>query len=80
LADNRALAQKTVGSGVVIDTPLDGAFTVALDPVDTAYLADGPEELNYDVRVEEHSTGRVTTVAIGIITVQPNITRAPSSI
>lgn len=72
--DNVALAQKTVGAGITIDDPVNGLFTVTLDPFDTIHQADGIVRLELDVQVKE-ATGRVTTVLRGTLALEPDVTR-----
>jgi hypothetical protein len=61
--------------GVVLVTPTSGLISVTGQPLNTFYFADSTVTLDYDIQVKD-STGRVSTVEIGLYGVDPDITRS----
>ena len=62
----------TITSAVASD-PTTGVVSLTLTSTQTAAL-DAPERYVYDVEITQTSTGTVTRVIEGIITVRPNVT------
>jgi hypothetical protein len=66
--DNQALGGVTLGT-------VQGQFTTLGPPAAFALQADSPVDLRLDIQVKD-TTGRVTTVEWGKLTVSPDVTRA----
>lgn len=74
--DNRAVAQldNAAVGGVVIESANPGKFSVAMPPTATRDFPDSDVALVYDLQLED-TTGRVSTIEVGTITVSPDVTR-----
>ena len=59
--------------GIIATDSTSGVVALTLTAAQTATL-DAPERYVYDVEITKTSTGAVTRVIEGIITVRPNVT------
>lgn len=73
-ADVAAVFQKTLADGLVITDAVNGLVTATLAPSDTSTLPDSRTILDWDLQVKTVA-GSVYTVAIGKLTVFPDVTR-----
>jgi hypothetical protein len=64
---------RTSMTATVASDPTTGIVSLALSAAQTTAL-DAPERYVYDVEITQTSTGNVTRVLEGIITVRPNVT------
>ena len=64
---------RTTITATISGDPTTGTIGLSLTPVQTAAL-DAPERYVYDVEITQTSSGAVTRVIEGIITVRPNVT------
>ena len=64
---------RTTITTTISGDPTTGIVALSLTPVQTAAL-DAPERYVYDVEITQTSSGAVTRVIEGIITVRPNVT------
>lgn len=64
---------RTTITSTISGDPTTGTVALSLTPVQTAAL-DAPERYVYDVEITQTSSGTVTRVIEGIITVRPNVT------
>jgi hypothetical protein len=60
-------------TSTIASDPTTGIVALSLTPAETAAL-DAPERYVYDVEITQTSSGAVTRVIEGIITVRPNVT------
>jgi len=74
LTDSEAKLQLTIGSGISVPTPANGQLIVEFRGAETENL----EGIwKYDLQIKD-STGKIRTVAYGVLEFLPNITRATS--
>lgn len=71
-ADGSAVFTRTVGSGIVLTTPLSGIATVTIAPANTSSLPAYTNNLFYDIQVTDTGSN-VYTVQNGILTVDPDV-------
>jgi len=64
---------RTTMTSSVASDPTSGIVSLSLTAAQTTAL-DAPERYVYDVEITQTSTGNVTRVIEGIITVRPNVT------
>ena len=64
---------RTTMTTTIASDPTTGVVALSLTPTETNAL-DAPERYVYDVEITQTSTGNVTRVIEGIITVRPNVT------
>ena len=64
---------RTTMTTTIASDPTTGVVSLSLTPTQTSAL-DAPERYVYDVEITQTSTGAVTRVIEGIITVRPNVT------
>ena len=64
---------RTTITATISGDPTTGTVALSLTSVQTAAL-DAPERYVYDVEITQTSSGAVTRVIEGIITVRPNVT------
>ena len=64
---------RTTMTTTIASDPTTGVVALTLTPAETTAL-DAPERYVYDVEITQTSTGAVTRVIEGIITVRPNVT------
>jgi hypothetical protein len=74
--DDDAVFQKTVGNGIFLTNSAYGEMSIQLDSSDTAAILD-KTRLKYDVQIKDIS-GSVYTVATGLLSVEPDVTRSIS--
>ena len=70
-----AVFQKTLGQGITVTDPANGAGMIALAPGDTSGLATRQLQLYFDLELE--TGGAVFTVAAGKLVVIPDVTVRP---
>ena len=64
---------RTTMTTTIANDPTTGVVALTLTPAETTAL-DAPERYVYDVEITQTSSGSVTRVIEGIITVRPNVT------
>jgi hypothetical protein len=64
---------KTIGSGIVVNTPASGVFTITIDPADTTDAPDARVAYPYDIELVL-SDGSVKTPQRGLFIVLPDVT------
>lgn len=64
---------RTTMTATIASDPTTGVVALSLTPAETTAL-DAPERYLYDVEITQTSSGDVTRVIEGIITVRPNVT------
>ena len=64
---------RTTMTSTIAADPTSGIVSLSLTPAQTTAL-DAPERYVYDVEITQTSSGTVTRVIEGIITVRPNVT------
>ena len=64
---------RTTMTSTIASDPTSGIVSLSLTSAQTTAL-DAPERYVYDVEITQTSTGNVTRVIEGIITVRPNVT------
>jgi hypothetical protein len=64
---------RTTMTTTISNDPTSGVVSLSLTPAQTNAL-DAPERYVYDVEITQTSTGAITRVIEGIITVRPNVT------
>ena len=64
---------RTTMTSSIASDPTSGVVSLSLTPAQTTAL-DAPERYVYDVEITQTSSGSVTRVIEGIITVRPNVT------
>jgi hypothetical protein len=74
-ADEDAIFQKTIGSGIVIVNAAAGLYTITIDPADTVDLAKVKNILVYDVQLKD-ADNKVFTIASGNLIINPDVTNA----
>jgi hypothetical protein len=67
------VAQKTLASGIIVTDAAKGELQISLAPSDTSSLPSVPTQVAYDLEIT-WINGKVDTVAIGILTVRPDVT------
>jgi len=67
--------QKTVGTGITVIDAADGKIRIVISPSDTAGI-NKTTTYQCDVQVKNTSTGEISTVARGAITVDLDVTQA----
>lgn len=74
--DNAAVSQLDNGAlgGVVFVDPTIGRAEITMPALATLQFPDGPVALVYDVQVQD-AIGRISTVEVGTLTVNPDATR-----
>lgn len=73
LADSAAAFQKTIGAGITVTNAAGGLATVVIAAADTVGILT-QTDLFVDIQLLE-SSGDVTTVAAGVLSVYPGVTR-----
>lgn len=64
--DSSALITKTVGSGIALSDPVNGQFTITLEPADTASLAG---RYYHEAQITD-SSGDISTGLVGHATIK----------
>lgn len=67
--------QKTVGVGITITNAAGGLAQIVVAPADTDAVGATTTTFKYDIQLKEAS-GRVSTIQIGLLTVEPDVTRS----
>lgn len=71
------LLSKTIGDGITVDDAEAGLVSISIDPGDTELSPDVRTVYGYDVEVR-FSDGAVNTPLIGVLVVNPDVTREVS--
>ena len=74
-ADEDALIEKAIGSGLTVVDAAAGTLTLALEPGDTEDLGGGVQTLYYDVQAKD-PTGRISTPLKGHLYVESDVRQA----
>lgn len=71
-ADSSYVFQKTIGSGITIDSESGGTATISIASSDTSFLPGTQMKLQYDVQYAKGSD--VYTISSGVLVVNPDVT------
>jgi hypothetical protein len=72
-SSNTNVFQLTIGQGIVVTDAPNGIAEATISPTHTASLPRETVALVYDVKLQT-ADGDVSTIAVGTITVYPNVT------